>query len=824
MKLFPVIITTLLFITTTFLWLSPAIATQDTAVSLIERYQRALSIDSNNPTLQYQLGVALLVENKPYEAIKKFRLAYPAYIDSVEMNYNLGLAYFKIDDPDSAVLYFEQSEELGALDQPERYPLEDAYFNLGLTYLNNNLHVEAEQIFLKVLSLNPDLIKVHHALGKLYTLSGQTKDAVREYEVYLTAQPNDQPVRDFLFATYYNNGLKKLSLNDHGEAREYFTKALTLSPNNPHVRSTLAHTDLLQGNPEAAIDKLSILDPQADAELQQNIRVVIFNSALALLQRKEDSDLARAEQAVRTLLKAAPKDIKTLFLAGNIALNQKHYDQARKNYETLLDIDPGHEGALLNLSIARKGAVKELVTKGKGHFQDGEYLDASSAFELALSIDPTVPGASDLASQARSELKRQASDLFNKAEQALSTGNAQRALKHIRKGRSNQPDNQRGAELETKAFGLLHAEIKDNLSSGNSSLQQDKLDLARIAFTRVLEIDSKNSSALAGIAHIDEQNKALAEATIEKADVSFANGELHAAQVAYRKALSLQPENSDAAAGLMKTLSQIDTTVASALRQSERAGRAGNFHTARLQLKKALKLRDTPEIHQKLTALDTEQSKQAKQLLSDADKLIHAEDFNSAEKLYIRILQHDPNHAGAHEGLTEVKLSRSGAISRDLQKAEAALNKKDVGTTLENYRKVLLLEPANTVALAGIKQGKRLAALSLSQLKADANRALKENRFSAAESGYRKVLELDPYHAEAIEALERIDKTRQSDVQEGDQQQLYLTGIQLYTKGQYNDAIDSWQKVLLLDPDHEKAQMNIKKSRRKLRMIEERKQ
>ena len=73
MKLFPVIITTLLFITTTFLWLSPAIATQDTAVSLIERYQRALSIDSNNPTLQYQLGVALLVENKPYEAIKKLK-------------------------------------------------------------------------------------------------------------------------------------------------------------------------------------------------------------------------------------------------------------------------------------------------------------------------------------------------------------------------------------------------------------------------------------------------------------------------------------------------------------------------------------------------------------------------------------------------------------------------------------------------------------------------------------------------------------------------------------------------------------------------------
>ena len=67
-------------------------------------------------------------------AVAELSRAYPAYTDSVEMHYNLGLAYARTGDPDSALLYLERAEELGALAQPELYPLADAYFNLGLAY------------------------------------------------------------------------------------------------------------------------------------------------------------------------------------------------------------------------------------------------------------------------------------------------------------------------------------------------------------------------------------------------------------------------------------------------------------------------------------------------------------------------------------------------------------------------------------------------------------------------------------------------------------------------------------------------------------------
>ena len=55
-----------------------------------------------------------------------------------------------------------------------------------------------------------------------------------------------------------------------------------------------------------------------------------------------------------------------------------------------------------------------------------------------------------------------------------------------------------------------------------------------------------------------------------------------------------------------------------------------------------------------------------------------------------------------------------------------------------------------------------------------------------------------------------------------DSQHLYLQGIELYTEGDYKQAIAIWYQVLDLDPDHRKARRNIEKAKRKLKQIQER--
>ena len=796
---------------------------QKTQAILIDRYQNALAVDTANPILQYQLGVALLIEGRNEAAIERFQLAYPAYTDSIEMNYNLGLAFSKTGDTDSAVLYFEQAEALGAFKYPQRYPLEDAYFNLGLTYLNQDLLDEAEQILNKVLAINPGRYQVHHALGKLYTLRQQPNKAIDEYEQYLAAAPQDQAVRDFVFASHYNEGLKQIPL-DPAAARVALNTALEIEPNHPHALYALAHLDMQDGQLITAIDSLNQLYPQADQSLKENIRVVLYNSALALQQRNWKNDLERADMAIKRVLEDAPEDINALFLAGNIALARKQHDDARQFYESLLHIDPTHQGALLNLTIARKGAVKELVADGRALLLDQRYIEALASFESALTIDPTVPDAAQLAKQTQKKLAETAASYFSRAEQALESKDLNQALELARKGLTHQPDDPRGVQVEKEAVGQLTAELDARLSRARAFFDEGDLEQAEENYNSALLIAPDNSTALAGLAAITQRYQDSAAHHLALAQQALDTDNLLSAEDHYRSARELQPDNKAARDGLESTLSRIDTTVDRTIKQAENAVHSGDFRNARVSLEKAFKLRQTDDIRERITALEQQQETHIQNLLNQAARAIRNQEFKAAEATYTTLKAFAPAHAGLRLGLVQLDVERQRAIEHHLTEARHALEAKDSSTALVAYRTVLDLSPSNQAALDGLKAGKQLAEKRLSGLMAKANSAIAAELFSDAENTLKKILKLDPYHTEATAALNRLRNTRQKGLKPGDDKRLYLEGIQYYTKGQYEAAIGSWEQVLLLVPDHEKASMNIDKSRRKLRMIKERKQ
>ena len=75
---------------------------------------------------------------KLYEAaLAELHRAYPSLSQTIGINFNMGLAYTRLHDPDSALLYLEQAETGGALEQPEIYPLASAFYNVALVYLDD---------------------------------------------------------------------------------------------------------------------------------------------------------------------------------------------------------------------------------------------------------------------------------------------------------------------------------------------------------------------------------------------------------------------------------------------------------------------------------------------------------------------------------------------------------------------------------------------------------------------------------------------------------------------------------------------------------------
>lgn len=331
----------------------PAQTTQEQRAALIARYQQALNIDPDYLPLHYFLGVALLFDNQDMQAITELSRAYPAYADSVEMHYNLGLAYSRIGDLDSSLRYFKRAEDLGALDQPEHYPLANAYFNLALACLKAGKNQDADRLLARVLAIDPQRHEAHRLRGDLFAHRGDTERALAEFGAYLQVHPDDQTIRECVFSLLYNRALQFLDRKDAAAARADFEQALSVSPGNPLALYYLGYLDNAEGDLGSAVKRLTAAAEVAPEHLIESIGGLLYNCAHTLLEQHKST---QALAAIQPLLAWPDTPIKALFLAGNIHLARHEYGLARRYYRQVLEHDATHRGAIINLVAAEAGS------------------------------------------------------------------------------------------------------------------------------------------------------------------------------------------------------------------------------------------------------------------------------------------------------------------------------------------------------------------------------------------------------------------------------------------------------------------------------------
>lgn len=119
------------------------------------------------------------------------------------------------------------------------------------------------------------------------------------------------------------------------------------------------------------------------------------------------------------------------------------------------------------------------------------------------------------------------------------------------------------------------------------------------------------------------------------------------------------------------------------------------------------------------------------ELLSRADALRYNGHYEEAEKLYLQILEREPNNAAAHHGLGLVYYLHGG----------------DFEKSLAEFKKAVELEPENiTYRLDWAK-----ALTTVAPLEEDPEKMMDLLREAKAE--FEKVLELDPENQEALKQI-----------------------------------------------------------------------
>lgn len=785
---------------------------------LIAHYRNALQVDPDNLTLHYYLGVSLLIDGHDRAAVEAFTRAYPALADSMEMNYNFGLAWSRLGDPDSALIYLEQAEHLGINEEPGLYPLGEVYYNLALSYLQRGEDREALALFTRILQLNPGLTDVYRLRGDYYARKGDISRALEDFRHYQAIYPEEPTVREYLFSLLVNQGLQQLEAGQTDAAVLSFQDAAKAAEESPVPRYYLGFIAYQTGSYAEAVSALDSILQTATPEMQESIRAILYNSAVAL---EKSGDHAGAWQAIARVAARPEAATRELFVAGNICQQLQRFDRAIDFYRRILAQEPAHRHAAINLLAAETALLGETFTKGQKHFAAGEFATALPLFEQVLASNPAYPLAASYAAECQREMQRQAETSFALSARTFAEGNAPLALEQVRSGLTLASTDAGGLRLQEQILTSMTRDLEERQQLAAGLLAEGRHREARAAYRVILQLDPANPVALRELAQLDELARMATEVALTRARQALVDDDPLLAQELYRQLLTENPDDLRVQQGLAEAVAVSSEHAATEVRRGRDARAAGRSEESRRHLEAALRFQESPEIRQELEQLDADERRQASALLVAAREALLREDLKRSRSFLDKLRGSTPDSPELALVEEEYRVVTHRLSKGWLDTAQSQLAAKNYSQALAGFRRVLDLDPLNEAALKGLQQGKQQLQQELSRLVIWGNESLDRGDLSSAEGAFAEALALDPYLVAAKNGMDRLARLKQRGAKPGDDERLYLLGIENYTKGKYEDAVALWNQVLALNPHHEKARMNIEKARRKILQIKE---
>lgn len=172
----------------------------------------------------------------------------------------------------------------------------DAFYNLGLAYVELGRDSDAVRAYSHALQIRPDEFAIHNNLGNAYNHLGETAKATQEWEISLRLNQRAVPPRVNLALAFERMGQITRALT-------YLREAAELDPNDAGVRynlgavyfrrgelekaeAELRHASQLEPKLHGVVGKLAMID-----ELQGNFPQAVKEYRQAIREHSEDATL-----------------------------------------------------------------------------------------------------------------------------------------------------------------------------------------------------------------------------------------------------------------------------------------------------------------------------------------------------------------------------------------------------------------------------------------------------------------------------------------------------------------------------------------------------
>jgi tetratricopeptide (TPR) repeat protein len=333
--------------------------------------KRALTLNSKYAPAYYSLGNVYVVQNKLTEADAAFKTA--ADLSPARSPLRLSYANFKIQSGDLAEgkrLLSEITKQV-----PDYVP---AWLRQAEIALTEKRYDECNTLISQALARDTDNYEALLLRGRMYLDQGLGDKAVAEMD-------RMSSIYDRSAAVMYYLALAHAAVNDIAKATADLNKALFLQPRYPEATLLLAGLNIKKGDTSSAVSSLTELVRQ---QPQMMDAYLLLANAYSAQQHPEQALAVYGKMAA-----AFPKSPQAPFLAGMLQVQLKRADEARKAFDSALELAPKASivvGQLVELDLAENQFTTALNRIQKN-------MDPQSSAALLLSAKVYLARANYLA-------------------------------------------------------------------------------------------------------------------------------------------------------------------------------------------------------------------------------------------------------------------------------------------------------------------------------------------------------------------------------------------------------------------------------------------
>ncbi len=414
------------------------------------------------------------LEKKDYtRAILEFKNAVQVMPKDAEPHYQLGMAYLRAGDPNSAAMCFQQAVKL----DPKHPGAQLRLAEMMAASPSREMQEEAARRSEEVLSLSPDNIDALNALA---------------------------------FA--------ELRLGNPDDAEKHLQKALEKAPDSLQSSIALARVKLSRKDVAGAEQVLQQAVAQAPKSAPGLVTLGEFYGAL---NRNQE-----AEQQFRTVLQMDPKNGPALFDLATMQARAGQNEQAEQTFRLLAELPekqykPLH--ALFQFRIGKhEEAVAEFEKLAKANPADRE--TRGNLVKVYLSMN-RVPDAERVLNDALKRNSRDAEALLDRSKIYLSTGKDAEAQADLKQAVRLQPYSAEAHYLLSKVH-QTRGDAENRQQELRETLRLNPLYLpARLELARILIASNAAQAALTALDEAPAEQKTTTGFVVERNWALLALGE-----------------------------------------------------------------------------------------------------------------------------------------------------------------------------------------------------------------------------------------------------------------------------------------------------------